>query len=151
MTNHFVSLDRALALRIGGPGGLYNLGNGLGLLGGLALHVAAAMSASGSGLSHGASAFVDYLAGSLGAFAITLAMLVFFWNGERYHRAWGKGAPPDATLNRSGDLWSGWGALILGVGLFLLGQPLLAATSGLLHAAGKFGSALPAKVQRRLP
>ena len=114
------------------------------------MHVAAAM-AVGSGLSHGASAVVDYFAGSLGATAITLAMLIFFWSGERYHRAWANGAPPDASLNRLGDLSSGWGAMLLGLGLFMLGQPVLAATSGLLHAVGKFGSTLHPDVQNRVP
>lgn len=151
MTLHFVSLNRELSQRITGPGGLYNMGNALGLASGLSLHIAAALSPAGSGLSHGASAVIDYFAGSLGAFAITLAMLIFFWSGEQYHRAWANGAPPDARLNRIGDLSSGWGALALGLGLFLIGQPVLAATSGLLHAAGKFGSALPQSVQRRLP
>jgi hypothetical protein len=37
------------------------------------------------------------------------------------------------------------------MGLVLMGHPVLAATSGLLHAAGKFGSALPGSVQVRLP
>lgn len=151
MAMQIISLNRGVARRLSGPGGLYNLGNGLGLLGGLMFHVAAAMAPAGTGLSHGASAVVDYLAGSAGAFALTLAMLVFFWSGERYHRAWANGAPPDAAMNRIGDASSGWGALLLGLGLFLMGQPLLAATSGLLHAAGKFGSTLPAHVQARLP
>lgn len=151
MTIEFAALNRELAGRISGPGGLYNLGNILGLAGGLALHVAAAMAARDAGVGHGASAVVEYFVGSLGATAITLAMLIFFWSGERYHRAWAKGAPPDARLNRAGDISSGWGALALGTGLFLLGQPLLAATAGLLHAAGKFGSALPPEVQSRLP
>lgn len=151
MTLHFVSLNRELSHRISGPGGLYNMGNALGLASGLSLHIAAALAPAGSGLSHGVSAVVDYFAGSLGAFAITLAMLVFFWSGEQYHRAWAKGAPPDARLNWLGDISSGWGALALGLGLFLIGQPVLAATSGFLHAAGKFGSALPERLQRRLP
>ncbi|MDP3197334.1 hypothetical protein [Tabrizicola sp.] len=151
MTDHAVSLKAELAQRLSGPGGLYNMGNALGLLGGLSFHVAAAMAVSGSGLGHGLDAFADYFAGSLGATAITLAMLIFFWSGEQYHRAWALGAPPDAALNRMGDLSSGWGALALGLGLFLLGQPVLAATSGLMHAAGKFGSALPEWVQSRLP
>ncbi|MBC2835512.1 hypothetical protein [Paragemmobacter straminiformis] len=151
MTLQLVSMNREIALRLSGPGGLYNLGNGLGLMGGLALHISAAMAVQGAGLTNGAFAILDYLAGSLGATAITLAMLVFFWSGERYHRAWSKGAPPDARLNRTGDLSSGYGALLLGLGLLLLGQPVLAATSGLMHAAGKFGSALPPQVQARLP
>lgn len=151
MTQSAIPLNTALAARLSGPGGLYNLGNALGLMGGISLHVAAALAPREAGLSHGVSAILDYLAGSFGAFAITLAMLVFFWSGERYHRAWSKGAPPDPALNRVGDLSSGFGALLLGLGLLLLGQPLLAATSGLLHAAGKFGSMLPPHLQSRLP
>lgn len=151
MTFQLTMLNRQISQRISGPGGLYNLGNGLGLAGGLVLHVAAATGVAGAGLGHGASAVVDYFIGSLGATAITLAMLIFFWSGERYHRAWANGAPPDAGQNRLGDLSSGWGALALALGLFLLGQPELAATSGLLHAAGKFGSALPPRIQARLP
>ncbi len=151
MTLQLVSMNRELVSRLAGPGGLYNLGNGLGLSSGIALHVTAAMAVQGAGLTHGASAVFDYLAGSLGASAITLAMLVFFWSGERYHRAWSNGAPPDPRQNRIGDLSSGYGALLLGMGLFLIGQPLLAATSGLLHAAGKFGSTLPPHLLSRLP
>lgn len=41
-----IALKDGLAQRLGGPGGLYNLGNGLGLLGGVSFHVAAA---SGTG------------------------------------------------------------------------------------------------------
>lgn len=52
------------------------------------------------------------------------------------------GFPPDARLARLGDLSSGWGALALGAGIFRFGEPVLAATAGLLHAIGKFGSAL---------
>jgi hypothetical protein len=151
MSQRLAVWNQQISQRISGPGGLYNLGNALGLAGGLSLHVAAATAVAGSGLATGASAVVAYFIGSLGATAITLAMLIFFWSGERYHRAWANGAPPDAGLNRMGDLSSGWGALALGAGLFLLGQPLLAATSGLLHAAGKFGSALSPATQRRLP
>ncbi len=151
MAPHFATLNREISQRVSGPGGLYNLGNGLGLAGGLTLHVTAALAVAGSGVSIGASAIADYFVGSLGATAITLAMLIFFWSGERYHRAWANGTPPDPAQNRLGDLSSGWGALALGFGLFMLGQPLLAATAGLMHAAGKFGSALPLHVQNRLP
>lgn len=141
---HAIALKGGLTQRLSGPGGLYNLGNGLGLLGGLAFHLAAA---GGSGWE----ALSDYFVGSLGATAITVAMLIFFWSGEQYHKAWAKGAPPDAGLNRLGDVSSGWGALMLVLGLVLMGHPVLAATSGLMHAAGKFGSALPERMQARLP
>ncbi|MES2539885.1 MAG: hypothetical protein V4583_04785 [Pseudomonadota bacterium] len=147
MTNHAISFKDEFAQRLSGPGGLYNLGNGLGLLGGLSFHVAAAMAVGVTGWS----ALSDYFVGSLGATAITVAMLIFFWSGEQYHKAWAHGAPPDGRLNRLGDVSSGWGALALGLGLFLMGQPVLAATAGLLHAAGKFGSALPERMQRRMP
>jgi hypothetical protein len=151
MALQLTALGRSLNERISGPGGLYNLGNAIGMAGGLALHVAAVMAVGNGDLSHGASAVVEYFVGSLGATAITVAMVIFFWSGERYHRAWSNGAPPDARLNRSGDISSGWGALLLGLGLFMLGQPVLAATAGLLHAAGKFGSALPLAIQNRVP
>lgn len=144
---HSISLRNEFAQRLSGPGGLYNLGNALGLLGGVSFHVAAATAVGITGWA----AFADYFVGSLGATAITLAMLIFFWSGEQYHKAWAHGAPPDARLNRLGDVSSGWGALMLGLGLFLMGHPVLAATAGLMHAAGKFGSALPGPVQARLP
>jgi hypothetical protein len=67
-------LKDELTQRLSGPGGLYNLGNGLGLLGGVSFHVAAA---SGTGWA----ALSDYFVGSLGASAITVAMLIFFWSG----------------------------------------------------------------------
>jgi hypothetical protein len=142
-----ISLKDEFAQRLSGPGGLYNLGNALGLLSGLSFHVAAALAVGVTGWA----AVAEYFAGSLGATAITLAMLIFFWSGEQYHKAWAQGAPPDGRLNRLGDISSGWGALLLGLGLFLMGHPVLAATAGLMHAAGKFGSALPERVQARLP
>ena len=141
---------RSVRLRLSGPGGLYNLGNAIGLVGGIALQIAAVSTVGELGLRTGAVAAIDYLVGSSSAIAITLAMLVFFWGGEVYHRAWAGGFPPNRTLNRLGDLLSGHGALILGVGLFLLGEPLLAATAGLLHAIGKYGSACDAALPDRL-
>lgn len=128
--------------RLLGPGGYYNIGNALGLLGGVSLAVAAASGPDGPTLRGGAEAAFDYLAGSGSALCVSLAMLIFFASGEFYHRAWANGFPPAPALNRRGDLWSGYGALALGAGLFLIGQPVLAATAGLLHAFGKFGSAL---------
>jgi hypothetical protein len=135
----------ALSGRMRGPGGLYNLGNLLGLASGLALAVAGA-----SGLGDGLEAAGDYLAGSASALAITVAMVIFLASGEAYHRAWSRGAPPDPAMNRLGDLLSGWGALALFVGLYLMGEMVLALASGLLHAAGKFGSALDRPAARAL-
>lgn len=128
------SLLRGLAVRMVGPGGYYNLGNAVGLVGGLSL---AAWSVGGA-----ATGAATYLAGNESALALTAATLVFFWGGEVYHRAWADPARPDARLNRQGDLLSAIGALALGVSLALVGLPLLAATAGVLHAFGKLGSAL---------
>jgi hypothetical protein len=127
----------AIRARMAGPGGSYNLGNALGLVMGVAIQLAAPQ---GSGMRGGATLF-DYFAGSSSAVALTLATMVFFCSGEVYHRAWTGRDVPDPTLNRLADLLSGIGAIGLGAALFLLGQPVLAATAGLLHALGKFGSA----------
>lgn len=131
-----VHLPQALTERMRGPGGLYNVGNFLGLTAGIGVQL------GHQGDAGTARAVVDYLAGDVSALVLTLATLVFFVSGEAYHRAWQKGFPPDTNLNRLGDLLSGVGALLLGAALFMLGDPLLAATAGLLHAAGKFGSAV---------
>jgi hypothetical protein len=128
---------REVLARLRGPGGYYNAGNLLGLATGIAVQVAQSpeeMSAAG--------AVANYLAGDISGVMLTIATLIFMLSGEAYHRAWANGFPPNPALNRLGDLTSGIGALALGIGLLALGQPILAATSGLLHAFGKFGSAL---------
>lgn len=133
---HF-QLRREILDRLKGPGGYYNLGNAIGLAAGIGAQLSQApenMSAAG--------AVSAYLAGDVSAVMMTLAALIFMASGEAYHRAWAHGSPPNAALNRLGDFSSGIGALALGIGLLMLGQPILAATSGLLHAFGKFGSAL---------
>jgi hypothetical protein len=130
-------VSRELLDRLRGPGGLYNAGNLFGLVTGVAVQLAQTtdeMSAAG--------ALGTYFAGDTGGIMLTIATLVFMLSGEAYHRAWANGFPPNPALNRLGDLTSGIGALALGIGLLTLGQPILAATSGLLHAFGKFGSAL---------
>ncbi|MER8445855.1 hypothetical protein NKH52_21945 [Mesorhizobium sp. M1066] len=133
------SLVSALRARMKGPGGYYNSGNALGLIVGLAIQIATTPVGlhERSGVT---TAVIDYFAGSHGTVALTLATLVFFWGGEAYHRAWARPNAPDPALNRLGDFLSGIGAIGLGIALLLLGDPLLAATSGLLHALGKFGS-----------
>jgi len=133
-------LVSALRARLSGPGGYYNSGNALGLLVGLWVQIATAPVCS-RGENTVLAAIIDYFAGSHSAVALTLATLVFFWGGEAYHRAWAKPDAPDPGLNRLGDFLSGIGAIGLGIALLLLGDPLLAVTSGLLHALGKFGSA----------
>ena len=126
--------------RLNGPGGLYNLGNALGFGAGL-LVAFLGTSESADSFSNVLSIGMRYVAGSPAAVALTIATAFFFWSGEVYHRAWSNGYPPDPKLTQLGDLLSGFGAIALGAGLYLLGNPVLAATSGVLHAAGKFGSA----------
>ncbi len=129
----------ALRARMRGPGGYYNIGNVLGLATGVGLQLAAM---PGSGASSVWSALRQYFAGSPGAVALTGAMLIFLTSGEFYHRAWARGFPPDLRLNRIADFLSALGALALSVALIAFGQPLLAVTSGILLAGGKFGSTL---------
>jgi hypothetical protein len=130
------NVGRAIVDRLKGPGGYYNIGNAVGLV--MALYI---QISSMSNQESAVAAAWNFFAGSPSAFALTVSTGVFFWSGEAYHRAWANGFPPDDDLNQLGDNLSGVGALALGVSLFLLGQPWLAATAGLLHAAGKFGSA----------
>jgi hypothetical protein len=126
--------------RLRGPGGLYNLGNALGFGAGLFVAFLSA-SESADSFSNVLSVGMRYVAGNPAAVALTIATAIFFWGGEVYHRAWSNGDSPDAKLTQLGDLLQGFGAIVLGAGLYLLVNPLLAATSGVLLAAGKFGSA----------
>jgi hypothetical protein len=132
-------LVSALRARMNGPGGYYNSGNALGLIVGLTIQIATAPVGVHEA-SAVTTAVMDYFAGSHGAVALTLTTLVFLCGGEAYHRAWARPNAPDPALNRLGDFLSGVGAIGLGIALLLLGDTLLAATSGLLHALGKFGS-----------
>ena len=134
------ALVRQVSTRLSGPGGYYNIGNAFGLGMGIALQMES-IPAGHSGLEAAANAATFYLVGNPAATALTLGTAVFFWSGEMYHRAWADGAPPNPVLTRRGDLSSGIGALILFVALISLGHVMLAATAGLLHALGKFGSA----------
>lgn len=122
------------------PGALYNFGNVLGFSAGLISAVWLRDTQGGSAVD----GVVRHLIGSHAALALTLATAtaIFFWGGIIYSRAWANGAPPDAELNRQGDLWSTSGAVCLAFGLFVLGNPLLALSAGVLHALGKLGSAL---------
>lgn len=143
-------LSKAISARLKGPGGYYNLGNLLGLVAGTAVQIIQASAHAQMSLSLSAHATLIQFVGSPSAVALSVAMLVFFWSGEIYHRAWSNGFPPDAALNRRGDVLSGVGALFLGIGLLITGQPMLAATAGLLHAIGKFGSAWAGTPSARL-
>lgn len=122
------------------PGMLYNLGNALGFIAGLGVALAVDVSHDESAAAW--SRAIAHIAGSPAAAALTGASIVFFVGGLAYTKAWTNGAPPDARLNRQGDLLSGVGAVLLGSGLIMMGNLWLAASAGVLHAAGKFGSAL---------
>ncbi len=132
----FGRIYRGLRTRASGPGGLYNIGNGFGLLTGLLAFWLQAHQQE----SNAWGIITSYLLGSPSAVALTLSMIVFFWSGEMYHRAWVTGGP-DARFVQRGDIGSAIGAIMLGVGLLILDQPVLAATAGALHAVGKSGSA----------
>ncbi len=129
-----------MASRISDPGILYNLGNSLGFIVGLGVALSADVSGNDTAtIWHQA---IKHIAGSPPATALTAATFVFFWGGLVYTKAWSNGAPPEPKLNRLGDVLSGIGAILLGAGLVMVGDLWLAASAGVLHAAGKFGSAL---------
>ncbi len=162
VTQTMLKLDNALTLRLPtkfgriigprmrGPGGLYNMGNLLGLVAAVLVQSILALREEMSGADSLANALITQFSGSPSAVALTIAMLVFFWSGEAYHQAWSQGLPPDARLNHKGDVLSGIGAVALGVGLLITGHPMLAATAGFLHALGKFGSAYGGHIGQHL-
>ena len=133
------AIRQSLCRRLRGPGGLYNLGNLIGFLSGA---VIAVQDAGASGRELSARLFLNYLAGSEAALMLTAATVVFFFSGEVYHRAFQVEGLQQSRLIRTGDLLSALGAGFLGIALALLGHPVLATTSGLLHGLGKLGSAL---------
>ncbi|KQV09503.1 hypothetical protein ASC89_00865 [Devosia sp. Root413D1] len=128
----------ALAARLQGPGGYYNVGNVLGLATALGLQFASAAGSSKTGTD----LLFSYFVGSPQALAFTIATLIFLVGGEVYYRAWKDGAGPDQRLNRLGDLLSAAGGTALSVSLLLLGQPLLALATGAFVVLGKLGSAV---------
>lgn len=132
-------LRAALAARLRGPGGLYNLGNVVALSTGIALQCAAAAGPSGT---DAVAALQSYFFGSPGASWLTLAIAIFLVSGEAYHRAWRRGPLPQMRLNRLGDLLSALGAAALTVSLVHFGDVLLAVASGTLLAGGKLGTAV---------
>lgn len=132
----------ALAARARGPGGYYNIGNVLALGTALGVQVVTALTDAHGGSGEILPTIRAYLFGSPGATALTISILIFFASGEMYHRAWSGGFPPDRRCNWWGDFLAGIAALFLTVALAEFGDVLLAILSGLLLAAGKFGSAL---------
>ena len=132
-----LGLARALASRMQGPGGCYNMGNILALSGGFAVQLISVP----DGAAHPLAIAGHYLFGSPGATTLSVAIIIFLIAGEFYHRAWADGPPSDPRLNHLGDLLSGVASLVLTAALVMFGDFLLAIVSGFLLAGGKFGSA----------
>jgi hypothetical protein len=139
--SRLAALRRAVTARLSGPGGAYTVGNLIGLGQGITAQILAAESGYQSQWMGASAAITEYLAGNFAAVAMTTATAIFFTSSEAYHRAWSGSSKPREGLNRLGDFLSGVGAIWLGLALLELGHPFLALTSGLLHSAGKFGSA----------
>lgn len=123
------------------PGNYYLLGNLLGLGAGIGFSIAHSASQAGARAETAVGAVGHYLVGSASATMMTLAMLIFLGSCVFYDRAFRTFPTPDLRLTRLADGVSCIGAIALGIGLLVLGEPLLALSSGLLHAWGKFGSA----------
>src|SRR5258708_625983 len=121
--------------RFPGPGTLYNAGNGLGLIVGLAIALARDTGSS-------TRAVANYFAGDSAAIALTIATLTFFVSGRTYDRAWRSAGAARSGLVRLADGISGIGAIVLGISLALVTQPALAVISATLHAVSKLGSAV---------
>lgn len=132
----------ALAARMNGPGGYYNLGNVIGFVVG----ATQAVLAGGASVDNtGASPLAQlgaYIAGSPSALALSAAMVIFFVSGEVYFKAWRDADRPDLALVRLGDLLSTIAAAVLCVALVLVGSGALGVISTVLLVGGKLGSAL---------
>lgn len=121
------------------PGRLYNLGNLAGFFGGAGAAIATApRDATGSSAL---GQLENYAFGNTPALMLSLATLIFFVAGLAYTRAWHNDAAPDRKMSQVGDALSGIAAIAFGAGVALLGNPILAASGGAMHALGKFGSA----------
>ena len=129
---------KGLIERMQGPGGYYNVGNALGLSAGLVFQLLAAQSDDGASA---VATLREYLVGSPGATALSIAMVMFFVSGELYHRAFASPNQVDEAMLRRADLLSGIAALVLAVALVLFGSLWLALASTVLLAGGKLGNA----------
>lgn len=138
-TDRTSSFSHALRTRLSGPGGLYNIGNILGLGSGVTL---AFLRAPQDGSANWSATLTSYLVGDIGSTALTVAMILFFWSGEVYHRAALAGPTSQRILLRRADFVSGLAAFVLAISLIYAGSLLLALTSTALLAGGKFASAI---------
>jgi hypothetical protein len=130
---------RGLTTRMQGPGGYYNIGNALGLSAGIAVQFFAARAEADASL---VDVVREYLVGSPGATALSIAMIMFFVSGEMYHRAGDARTGPAVRMMRRADFLSGVAALVLAIALVLFGSLWLALVSTVLLAGGKLGNAL---------
>ena len=121
---------RQAGARLVGPGGYYNAGNALGLAAGIAVAISA-LPEGGVGRRRRPRRdprLPRRRSGGAGADRRDGDLLL-----ERRVPTTAPGrtaSPPIEALNRRGDFLSGIGALILGVALLSLGQPVLAVTAG---------------------
>lgn len=129
---------RAISRRMRSAGGLYNWGNVLDLYSVVAAAIVERHAVNATDIVH---AVTDKLAGDLPSQLLTGSAIIFFLGGEAYYQAFKNDGASNKRFIAAGDLLSGAGAIVLGIGLYKIGQPLLAASSGGLHALSKFGSA----------
>lgn len=127
-----------LGARLRGPGGLYNIGNVLGLASGIMFAVFTASSEKSEAWFR---AVMAHLAGNPGNASLTISMMLFIWSGELYHRAYLASQPVSSRLLPRADMISGIASLFLMVSLIHAGNILLAVASTVLLAGGKFGNA----------
>ncbi len=133
----FDSLRDAVVGRSKGPGGLYNVGNVIALVGGILIQSLSVGQTSTFG-----DVIFQYLFGSPAASWLTLAVLIFLISGEVYHRAWSLSGEKALLMVRLGDGLSGVAAVVLTFALVQVGDALLGLIGGIMLIIGKFGTAV---------
>ncbi|ABD54949.1 hypothetical protein [Jannaschia sp. CCS1] len=133
----FARMRDGVAARSKGPGGLYNIGNVVALIGGMVIQSIAVERHSSLN-----EVVFQYLFGSPAATSLTLAVLIFLASGEVYHRAWSHHGNAALRMVRVGDALSGLAAVVLTVALVQVGDPWLGLTGGVMLIIGKFGTAI---------
>lgn len=137
-TSNFLNRFRvAFVGRSKGPGGLYNVGNIIALVGGILIQSTAVERTESL-----VDITLQYLFGSPAASWLTLAVFIFLISGEVYHRAWSHHGERALRLVRIGDGLSGFAAVVLTVALVQVGDAWLGLIGGLLLIIGKFGTAV---------
>ncbi len=131
---------RVLSWMFGNAGATYNTGNWIALL--AALLGALDAADRREMLSNLGAAFV----GSAPALSVSAGSLAFFLGGARYDHAFRIAGAPDARSLREGHLLSAVGAALVAIGVAGLATSnasvFAALCGGLLHTAGKLGSAV---------